>query len=222
MSCLTFFESEFFCPSDGRLCSGGAFVEVHGQQVAGFQNIAQVIDALAGIKLAGGHGITEKDAGETFSHHNLAASRAQSNGRMFARTAAAEILPAHDDRILGLEPAFLDETGRIERFRQAAKRVAAELFVLVRNRRHESEILRRNDLIGVDVVSHHINRAAKNRLHRVNLAGQGRVGNQNVGAAGGGMEGWSNKGWRTGLYSITPTLHPSIPPTCVARLLSRY
>src|SRR5207247_7412365 len=112
--------------------------------------------------------------------NDLATGGTHCDGRMLARAAAPEISSADDNRILAVELPFLDEADRIEGVRQTTERVAAQLLVFVRNRRDESQILRGNDLVRVDVVAHHINRAGKHRLHEVNLAGQGRGYNQNV------------------------------------------
>src|SRR5439155_25340853 len=118
--------------------------------------------------------------GETLGQNDLATGRAQGDGRVLARAAAPEIFPADHNRILTVELPFLDEADRIEGVGQTTQRVAAQFLVFVRNRRDESQILRGNDLVGVDIVAHHISRTDKNRLHDVNLAGQGRVFNQNV------------------------------------------
>ena len=103
---------------------------------------------------------------------------------MLAGTAAPEIFPADHDGKLRIKLTVLHEACRIERVRQAAHRVAAEFLVFVRNRRYEGQILRRDNLVRVDIIAHHINRTRKNRLHEANLAGQGRVFNQNMGANG--------------------------------------
>jgi len=99
---------------------------------------------------------------------------------MLAGAAAAEVFPADYDWIFRVELAFLDEADRIKRVRQPAKSVATELLVFVRNRRHESQVLRRNDLVGVYVVANNVNRTCKHRLHDVNLASGEKLFNQNV------------------------------------------
>ena len=80
-----------------------------------------------------------------------------------------KFFPANDNRIFAVELAFLDKARRVKRFRQAGQRVAAELLIFIGNRRHERQILRGNDLVGVDVVAHHVNRPGKNRLHGANV-----------------------------------------------------
>jgi len=40
--------------------------------------------------------------------------------------------------------------------RQAAQREAAELLVFLGNRRDEVQVLRRNDLVGINIVPHHV------------------------------------------------------------------
>ncbi len=164
----------------GRFEGHSAFVQINRHHVAGFEDLTQTAGAFARIKLAGGDGVSEKDAGETLGQNDLAAGRTQGDGRMLPRAAAPEIFSADDNGIFRVQLVRLDEAGRIKGVGQPTERVAAEFLVFVRNRRDESQILRGNDLVGVDIVAHHINRAGKNRLHNVNLAGQGRVFNQNV------------------------------------------
>src|SRR5665213_1430521 len=75
------------------------------------------------------HAVAEKNAGETLGHHRLASGGAESNGRVLAGTAAAEIAPANDNGKFAVELPFLDVALRIERIRQPGQRVAAQLFI---------------------------------------------------------------------------------------------
>ena len=53
-----------------------------------------------------------------------------------------------------------------------------ELLVFLRNRRHQVQILCRNNLVRIDIISNHIHRTAKNRLHGKSLPRAARVFNQ--------------------------------------------
>jgi len=88
---------------------------------------------------------------------------------MFPRAAAAKIAPGHHDRILAVELAFVHITLRIRRFRQSREGISPQLFVLLRNRRHEIQVLRRDNLIRVYIIPHHKDWSGKNRLHEPNL-----------------------------------------------------
>ena len=84
----------------GRLDRDGGGVEIHGHDVAGFQDVAEAFGDFARIKFAGGDAVAEENARETFGEDDLASGRAQRDGRVFARTAAAEIFPGDDDGII--------------------------------------------------------------------------------------------------------------------------
>ena len=69
----------------GGRCDGDrALVQVHRHRVTRFQNIAQAIDAFAGIKFAGGDAVAEENAGEAFGENNPAPGRTKGDGRVFA------------------------------------------------------------------------------------------------------------------------------------------
>ena len=89
---------------------------------------------------------------------------------MLAGAAASEIPARDDDRELRVQRAFLHKSCRVERIGQSPQRVRTELLVLFGNRRYQVKELRRDDLVGVDVVSHHIDRPRERRLHADNLA----------------------------------------------------
>jgi len=72
---------------------------------------------------------------------------------MLARRAAAEVPAGDDDLVLRLQLAVVYEARGVERIRQADHGKRAELLVLLRDRRDEREVLRGDDLVGVDVVA---------------------------------------------------------------------
>src|SRR5215831_13955260 len=84
---------------------------------------------------------------------------------MFTRTAAAKIPASDDDRILAVQLPFLDEASRIKGFRKAAHGIRTEFLVFLRNGWNQSQVLSRNNLVGIDVVFDHVSRPCKNRLH---------------------------------------------------------
>src|SRR6266481_4589494 len=88
---------------------------------------------------------------------------------MFAGTAATKIAPGHHNRVIAIHLPGFDESHRIERIRQADQGETAELFVLLGNSRNEVKILRRNNLVSIDVIPDDIYRTGKNRLHRSNV-----------------------------------------------------
>ena len=159
-------------------------IEVHRYDVAGFQHFAKALDAFAGIEFTGRDGIAEKDAGETLGQNDPAAGRTKRDGRVLARTAAAEILSADNKGILGIELALLHEANGVKRIGKAAHRVTAEFFIFVRHRGNQGQVLRGNDLVGVDVVTDDIDRAGKDRLHRLQSGGR-RAGFQSEYGIGG-------------------------------------
>ena len=163
----------------GRLDRDGGGVEVNGDDVAGLQGVAEAFGDFARIEFAGGDGVAEENARETFGEDDPATGRAERDGRVFARTAAAEIFPADDDGIIAVELAFLDVARGVEGFGQAGEGVAAELLVFLGDGRDEVQKLRGDDLVGVNVVAHDVNGAGENRFcHAMNVARIGAVFNQ--------------------------------------------
>src|SRR5665647_3733126 len=55
----------------GRLDGDGGGVEVNGHDVAGLQGVAEAFGDFARIEFAGGDGVAEKNARETFGEHEL-------------------------------------------------------------------------------------------------------------------------------------------------------
>src|ERR1700756_35825 len=76
---------------------------------------------------------------------------------MFPRTSAAEIFPSDDDLIFRFGASFRHEPRRIQLVRKTNHRIGAELFVLFRNGWHQREILCRDNLVGIDIISDYIN-----------------------------------------------------------------
>jgi len=162
----------------GRLDRDGGGVEVNGHDVAGLQGVAEALGDFARIEFAGGDGVAEEDARETFGEDDFAARRAERDGRVFARTAAAEIASGHDDGKFGVKLAFLDEAHGVKRCGQAVEGVAAELLIFVGDGRDEVQELRGDDLVGVNVVAHDVNGAGENRFrHVVNVPPTGEFFN---------------------------------------------
>ena len=98
----------------GRLDGDGGGVEVNGDDIAGLQGVAEAFGDFAGIEFAGGDGVAKKNARETFREDNFASGRAEGNGRVFARTAAAEIFSANDDWIFAVELAFFHKSSCVK------------------------------------------------------------------------------------------------------------
>src|SRR5277367_1789494 len=162
----------------GRLDGDGGGVEVNGHDVAGLQGVAEAFGDFARIEFAGGDGVAEEDARETFGEDDPATGRAERDGRVLARTAAAEIFPAYDDGIVAVELAFLDVARGVEGFGQAGERVAAELLIFLGDGRDEVEKLRGDDLVGVNVIAHDVDRAGENGFcHAENVPRTGAVFN---------------------------------------------
>src|SRR5216110_1253459 len=76
---------------------------------------------------------------------------------LFRSGPAAEVLARHDDRVRGRHRARGDERRLIGGAREAGERVAPDLPVLLRDSRHQVQVLGRDDLVGVDVVAEDVN-----------------------------------------------------------------
>src|ERR1700741_303823 len=76
---------------------------------------------------------------------------------MFPRTSAAEIFPSDDDLIFCFAASFRHEPRRIQLVRKTNHGIGAELLVLFRNGWHQGEILCRDNLVGIDIISDYIN-----------------------------------------------------------------
>src|ERR1035438_9557280 len=127
-------------------------VQVHRDLIARLHHVAQAIYRFTGIKLARRHGVAEEDAREAPRQHDLAARRAHSDRRVLAGAATTEVAPGDHDRILAVELAFLHIARGVKGFWQAGEGVRAELLVLLGDRWHEVQVLRRDNLVGVDVI----------------------------------------------------------------------
>ena len=139
--------------------------EIEFDFIIGADLVAQSRCSLDRVQFAGGDAVAEKDARKTFREDELAIRRPHRDGRVFARTAAAKVFAADYDGKFAVELAFFDVADGIKRFRQTIEGVAAELLVFLGNGGHEVEKLGGDDLVGVDVVAHDVNRAGENRLH---------------------------------------------------------
>ena len=56
----------------GRLDSDGGGVEVNGDDIAGLQSVTETFGNFTRIEFAGGNGVAEKNARETFGEDNSA------------------------------------------------------------------------------------------------------------------------------------------------------
>jgi ABC-2 type transport system ATP-binding protein len=141
-------------------------IQVDRDHVAGLHDVAEPLSDFAGIKFARRNAVPEENARKTFGDNNARIGRAHRNRGVLAGTAAPEILPGDHDGILRVHLPFLDEPLWVKFVRQAAKGVAAKLFVFLLDGRNEVQILRGNDLVGVDIVLHHVYRTCKHGLHK--------------------------------------------------------
>jgi len=148
-------------------------VDVDGGEVPGLEGVAQTIDAFDGVEFAGGDAIAEENAGVALGDDALAIGGAHGDGGVFAGTATAEIATGDDDGVMAVEGALGDEPLRVEMIRETPEGVAAELLVFLGDGGHEVEELSRDDLVRVDVVSDHVDRAGELRLHGRMLSGLG-------------------------------------------------
>src|SRR5262249_4499935 len=92
------------------------------------------------------------------------------DGGMFARRAAAEVLAAEDD-LVGGDELVIGVKGHVSlgqpplRRRDAAQGVLTELPVFLGDGRVQRQVLRRDDLVGVDVVAEDERFAGDGGLH---------------------------------------------------------
>src|SRR5262245_642284 len=104
----------------GSLDRNGSLVEIHADNVPGFQRLAEPLGEFAGIELPGRDAIAEKNSGEAFSQDDFASGGAQCDGCMFARAAAAEIPAGHNDWILRVDGSRFDEANGVKGVGQTA------------------------------------------------------------------------------------------------------
>jgi hypothetical protein len=104
------------------------------------------------VYLAGGHGVTEEDAGVALRNNGARASGPESNGRVLAGGAAGKVGSAYDDGIAGGLLAGGDEWRWVGRRWEAGEGEGTELAVLVGLGRYQGEVLSRDNLVGVDVL----------------------------------------------------------------------
>jgi hypothetical protein len=89
---------------------------------------------------------------------------------VLAAGAGAEVLSADDDRIIAAELVLADEVDVPLRqpalaLRDAAERVHPEELALLGERRVKRQVLRGDDLVGVDVIAEHVGAASDDVLH---------------------------------------------------------
>jgi hypothetical protein len=97
-----------------RLNCDGRFVEIDGDNVAGFEKVAQAIQAFARVEFASSHAISKENTREALGEDDLAASRAQRDGRVLTGTAATEVFSANDNRIFAVQQAWFNEARRVK------------------------------------------------------------------------------------------------------------
>src|SRR5687768_12187026 len=85
---------------------------------------------------------------------------------MLARTATPKILSSDHNLIVRLGRLTLDELLRILIVRKTDQRITPKLLVFVGLRRHQRQILGRNDLVRIDVVTDDENRAGDGIGHK--------------------------------------------------------
>ncbi len=135
----------------------GPLIQIDGGEVAGFEDVAKAIDAIAGIEFAGGDGVAEENAREALGDDDMTAGGAKGDGGVFAGAAAAEIPAGDDDGVIGVHLAGFDEAGGVKGIGEAGEGEAAEFFVFVGDGGDEIQVLRGDDLVGVDVVLDDVN-----------------------------------------------------------------
>lgn len=118
------------------------------------------------VHLSRGHGVAEEDARVALRHDGAGAGGPERDGRVLAGGAAPEVGPADDDGVAGGLLTRGDEGRRVGRGGEPREGEGAELAVLVGLGRHQGEVLRGDDLVGVDVVAHHEDLAVENRGRR--------------------------------------------------------
>lgn len=107
------------------------------------------------VHFPSGDGIPEEDPRIGFRHHGLRASCAQRHGGVLAGRSTPEVVATDDNGVFGLGLAWLHEACGVRR-REPHESVGPELLVLSRIRGHQRQVLRRDDLVGVNVVAHHV------------------------------------------------------------------
>ena len=88
---------------------------------------------------------------------------------MFPGAATPEIPSGNNDRIIAIHLALFNKGCLIDGFRQAAKSVAAQFVVFFLYGGNEIQVLRRNNLVCINVIPHHKHLSANARTHTINV-----------------------------------------------------
>ena len=78
----------------GGLHGHAGFVEVHGHDVAGLEDVAEAVGTFAGIQFAGGDAVAEEDARETFRENDLTIGRTMAMGACSRELPQPKLRPA--------------------------------------------------------------------------------------------------------------------------------
>src|SRR5271165_2463260 len=147
----------------------GIVVEIDRCDIAGFHPVDQAFTSLVRIEFASRDAVSEKDPSVRFGDHRVYPGSPKCDGSVFTRTSAPEIFAGNDDFVLGLSCSLFNKFDWIEVVRKPNHRVRAEFLVLVRDRGNESQVLCGNDLVGVDIVGHYVDRTGKLVCHNGQL-----------------------------------------------------
>lgn len=158
-------------------------IEIDFDNIAGSQNFTESLFGFDGVEFAGSDAIAKENSGETFGNDCLAPGRSERDGRVFAGAATSKIAPGNDNWVRGFHLCVGHVALRVGALGQPGQGVAAQFDVFFGNRRDQVEVLGGNDLVGVNVVPHHIDRAADSRAHGANPM-QKRASNQPRSPAG--------------------------------------
>ena len=134
----------------------------------------QAVETFKRNEVAAVDGIAEENAGVRLRHNGFDSRGIEGNGSVLARGSTSKVLSSddhpvrRDERVVGVEGNMSPWQPGLRR-RHAAQRILAELPVLFRNGRVEGQLLCRDDLVGIDVVSQNIGLANDKRLHGISL-----------------------------------------------------
>lgn len=144
------------------------------------------------VDLAGGHRVPEEDPGIGLRDDGPGAGSAQGDGGVLAGGAASEVGAGNDDGKARARGAGANEGGGVGGGGEADEGVRAELLVLVRVGRDEGEVLRGDDLVGVDVVTEDVAGAVEGGGSALGRGGRGAGWAAEEEGFGGGArsEGW--------------------------------
>ncbi len=157
-------------PLTSRLIHHIPLIQMHLQLIPRRNLIHQPPARLQRHQIPPIHRIAKKNPRIKLRNHTLNPRLRQRQRRMLPRRPAPKILPPHDDPIVTLKLILphklhipLRQPGL--RIRHPRIRIHPKKLPLIRQRRIQRQILRRNDLIRINIVPQHINLAADDRLH---------------------------------------------------------